>query len=601
MIVTQFQGAFSDNTLKSLVIFLIMGMAMPENERQALVPVVNALFALPFILFSMVGGYLADRYSKRTVTIGVKCFEILVMFCALASLAAGLLWLQLASVFLMGVHSAIFGPSKYGLLPELLPEKRLSWGNGVLELGTFMAIITGTIAGAFLTEYFHGRQFWSGLLLICLAFAGLLTSQAIPRVPPAAPQKKFQLNFVADLVRQVRLIRQDRALWLALLGNSYFFFLAAILQVNIVLYGKTILHLRDTENGYLQAALAIGIGLGSLAAGFLSGGKIEYGLIPLGALGLTTLCAWLAKPGFTFASFAPSLALLGFFSGFFIVPIAALLQHRPARETKGGILAAANLLSFVGVFCASGVYYLLNSWAGAGPPVIFLLGAAATLAVSVYLVFLLPDSLARLVLWLVTHSIYRVRVEGRDAIPEKGGALFVSNHLSMVDALLLIASTDRHIRFIMDRDLYEQPWIKPFARLLKVIPIPSRRPREIIASLRDASQAIRDGGVVCIFPEGQISRTGQLLPFRRGFQKIMRGLEAPIIPVCLAQVWGSIFSFEGGRFFWKWPRRIPYPVTVAYGTPMPASATPEEVRRRIQELQSLASAARKQGTRITPD
>ncbi len=420
LIITQFQGAFSDNSLKWLVIFLITGMNLPPEKRDQLVGIIGALFALPFIVFSMTGGFFADRFSKRTVTIGVKIFEIFVMFLAFAGLATNQLYLTISCVFLMGVHSAIFGPSKYGLLPELLPERKLSWGNGVLELGTFLAIIGGTVAGGWLCKTFSAQPAWSGVILILLAAGGLAASLGITRVPPADRQRRFRANLFADLWSQLRLIRRDRVLWLAMLGNTYFFAIAALIQFLIVIYATDVLHIADpARSSYLQAATAIGIGLGSFAAGYLSGGKIEYGLIPLGSIGLTVCGALLGRHGLSFNTVALDLALLGFFGGFYIVPIAALLQHRPSREQKGGVLAAANLLSFVGIFLASGVYYLLTVVLKLPPPTVFLLIAGATLASTIYIVVLLPDSLLRFVLWCATHSVYRIRVAGRDNIPEK--------------------------------------------------------------------------------------------------------------------------------------------------------------------------------------
>ena len=590
LFVTQFQGAFSDNALKWLAIFIITGMGMSTEDRDKLVGIVGALFALPFIAFSMTGGFLADRFSKRSVTIGVKVFEIFVMCLAMAGLATNHLYLTISCVFLMGVHSAIFGPSKYGLLPELLPEKRLSWGNGILELGTFLAIIGGTVAGGWLCKTFTSQPAWSGVLLIALAIFGLVTSFGITRVPPADPSKQFRVNFLADLWNQVQLIRKDQVLWLATVGNTYFFALAALIQLLIVSYATDVLGITDPQQtSYLQAATAIGIGLGSFAAGYLSGGKIEYGLIPLGSIGLTVFAALLGRPGLSFAHVAVDLSLLGFFSGFFIVPIAALLQHRPSAESRGGILAAANLISFVGIFAASGVYYLATVILRLSPSTVFGITAAVTLFGTIYVLWLLPDALLRLGLWLLTRTVYRLRVLGRDNIPAKGGALFVCNHVSFVDALLLIASTDRQVRFMMFSGYYELSYVKPFARILGVIPISSeQRPRDMLKSLRIASQAIRDGEVVCIFAEGQVTRIGQLLPFRRGFERIMEGVEAPIVPVALDGVWGSIFSFEKRRFVWKWPRRIPYPVTVSFGQPMPPTATASEIRQVVQEL--LASA-----------
>src|SRR5713101_1046211 len=593
LIVTQFQGAFNDNALKFLVIYLIVEHDFPTAMRDKLVLLVGALFALPYILFSLAGGYLADRHSKRSVTIGTKIFEIGVMIFALVSLAAGNLPMEAAAVFLISTQGALFGPSKYGLLPELLPEKELSWGNGVIELGTFIAAITATMAAGFLAVAFRGRQILSGVILLAFTLCGLLMSFGISHVPAADPARRFRTNPFADLGSQIRIIARDRVLGWAVAGNTYLWFLAALLQFVIVIYGHDVLRVDETQISYLQAAVGIGIGVGSLAAGYLSGGKIEYGLIPLGAIGMTIFGFLVSGHGLGIWEVRADLALLGFFGGFYAVPLNALIQHRPAPEHKGGVIAAANLLSFVGVFLAAGVYYLLAEEAHLQAGQIFLVGAIMTVAATCYAVFLLPDSLLRLALWMLTHSIYRIRIEGRDNIPERGGALFVANHMSWVDALLLQASTDRPIRFLMYEPIYRHPAIYPFARILGHIPISSeQRPRDLVRSLRTAAEAIQAGDVVGIFAEGQVTRIGQMLPFRRGFERIMKGLNAPIIPASLDNVWGSIFSFERGRFLWKMPRRIPYPVTVSFGAPLPPHATAMEVRQAVQELQTAAYANR---------
>jgi acyl-[acyl-carrier-protein]-phospholipid O-acyltransferase/long-chain-fatty-acid--[acyl-carrier-protein] ligase len=587
LIVTQFQGAFSDNALKWLAIFLITQAVTSAGERDRLVMIVGGLFAVPFILFSMAGGFLADRFSKRRVILGVKVFEIFVMLLALAGLAGHHLYLTIFCVFLMGVHSAIFGPSKYGLLPELLPEKKLSWGNGVLEFGTFIAIIAGTVAGGIFCKIFSTQPAWSGVILIALAFAGLGTGQCITKVPAADPQKKFRANFVAELWTQVKIIRRDRPLWLALIGNTYFFFIAALIQFVIVIYAKDVLGISDSaQTSYLQAATAIGIGSGCLLAGFLSAGKIETGLIPLGAVGLTVCAALLGRTGISFVGVATNLSVLGFFGGFYIVPISAMLQYRPAPEGKGGVLAAANLISFVGIALASVVFGLLTTVLKLSPPQIFLVIAGLTLAATIYLLVLMPDALLRFGLWCLTHTIYRLRIVGRDHIPEKGGALFVCNHVSFADALLLLAATDRPVRFLMFKDFYEKPWVKPFAKIHKTIPVSSeQRPRELLTALKEASDAIRNGEVVCIFAEGQITRIGQLLPFRRGIEHIMKNVDAPIIPVALDGVLGGPASYRRGKFVHLLTSHVPHAVTVSFGAPLPPTTTPFAVREAVQELQ----------------
>ena len=601
LIATQFQTAFNDNALKFLVIYMLVAMAFSKTTQNVLVGVVGAMFALPFILFSMAGGFLADRFSKRSATIGTKSLEFGVMGFAIAALALHNLTMECASVFLISSEAALFGPSKYGLLPELLPEKKLSWGNGIIELGTFVASIAGTMAAGFLAVHYRGHEAIAGFLLLACTCVGFFTSLGISQVLAADPAKKFRMNPLGDLWAQLQIIRRDRVLGWAVLGNTYLFFLAALLQLTIVLYGQYVLHVNAAQVSYLQGAVMLGIGMGSLAAGYLSGGKIEYGLIPLGAMGMTVFSAFLYHPQQTMLSSLIHLSLLGFFGGFFAVPVGALIQHRPKPEDKGGVIAAANLFSFVGIGLASVAYGLFSAVFRQSPSGIFLDGALMTLFATFYCVFLLPDSLLRLVLWMLTHSLYRIRVEGRDNIPETGGALFVANHMSLVDACLLIASTDRPIRFLLFKGIYDLPYIRPFAKMLRVIPISAElRPREMLHSLREATHAIRSGEVVCIFAEGQITRIGQLLPFRRGMERIMKGLDAPIVPVNLDGVWGSIFSYERGRFLWKIPRSIPYPVTVSFGAPRPSTSTAFEVRRAVQNLQSEAYEQHKKRLRTLP-
>jgi acyl-[acyl-carrier-protein]-phospholipid O-acyltransferase/long-chain-fatty-acid--[acyl-carrier-protein] ligase len=505
--------------------------------------------------------------------------------------------LLLVGVFLMGIHSAIFGPSKYGSLPEQLPTMRLSWGNGLLELGTFVAIILGTVVAGVLSEQFHQDQLVSGILLVALAVIGLLCSLGVARIPAANSKRTFQINFLRDLWQRISAIRQDRPLKLAVIGNVYFSFLGALLLLDLFFYGSDVLHVSETQIGLLNCALALGIGLGSVAAGFLSGNKIETGLIPLGAAGLSITCIGIFFAG-SLTSAIVWLAVMGFAGGFFIVPISALLQHRPDPARKGEIIAASNLLSFVGVFLVWPAHYLLAQVAHLTPQAVFLFGGILTLLGTFYTIYLLPDALLRFLFWVATRTLYRIQVMGRNNIPERGGALFVCNHLSFIDAMFLLASGDRPVRFIMYKHNYDLPWIRPFARSMGVIPISSEmRPRELIQSLRTAAEAIQAGEVVCIFAEGQVTRIGQMLPFRRGFERIMKDVNAPIIPVGLDGVWGSLFSFKGGGAFWKLPRRIPYPITVNYGQPMPHDANPMAVRQRVQELVADAWSTRRKSMR----
>jgi acyl-[acyl-carrier-protein]-phospholipid O-acyltransferase/long-chain-fatty-acid--[acyl-carrier-protein] ligase len=390
LIVTQFQGAFNDNGLKFLVIYLIVGQDFPPAVRDRFILLVGALFAIPFILFSLAGGYLADRHSKRAVTIGTKILEIGVGLFAIAALSLGNLPMEAAAVFLISTQGALFGPSKYGLLPELLPENKLSWGNGILELGTFLASITAVMFAGFLADEFRGRQVWSGVVFLGLTMIGLFTSLGISRVRAADPARAFRGNPLSDLLGQLRIIAKDSVLNWAVVGNTYLWFLAALLQFVIVVYGHDSLQVDETQISYLQAAVGIGIGLGSLASGYLSRGKIDQRLVPLGAMGMTLFGFLVSQHDLGIWAVRLDLCFLGIFGGFYAVPVNALIQHRPSPEQKGGVIAAANLLSFMGVFLAAGVYFALSTAARLKPGQIFLAGAIMTLVATFHAFFLMP-------------------------------------------------------------------------------------------------------------------------------------------------------------------------------------------------------------------
>ena len=583
LVITQFQGAFNDNALKFLVIYLVVEMSLPVRERDWLVLVVGALFALPFILFSMTGGFLADRFSKRSVTIGTKWMELGVMCFALAALARGSLKLEAAAVFLLSSQAAIFGPSKYGLLPELLPEKDLSWGNGVVELGTFLAAISATVASGYLAFYFRGHQERSGTALLACTLLGLAASFGISRLPAANPARKFNSNPLGDLSEQIRFIRNDRVLCWAVVGNSYLWFLAALLQFTIVIYGHDILRIDERHISYLQAAVAIGIGLGSLATGYLSDAKIEYGLIPVGAVGMTVFGFLSASHGISLERAAVYLGLVGFFGGFYAVPLNALIQHRPDPARKGGIIAAANLISFVGVFAAAGVYFALAEGLRLHADQIFLAGACMTLAATFYAVVFLPDSVLRLALWILTHSIYSIRVEGRENIPERGGALFVINDLTLLDAIFLVAATDRPIRFVADSKPFERaaPRIRRALRISHIT-----EDDQASGSSQLASVAFALDQIVCLAGEG----TGPLrqsAEWRQTLEEYLRQTGTPVVVVDVTGAESGPLQTEAGclRLFASHPRghvritfralELPFesfPLADAFGLPKPAPA-----------------------------
>jgi acyl-[acyl-carrier-protein]-phospholipid O-acyltransferase / long-chain-fatty-acid--[acyl-carrier-protein] ligase len=392
LIAVQFQGAFSDNALKWLVSFLVLESAASKEERDLwFVLVVPLLFAVPFLLFSIPGGYLADKYSKRSVTIRTKVFELAVMGLATFALAVGRHDLAGAALFLACTQGAIFGPTKYGLLPELLPESKLSWGNGIIELTTLLAAIFAALAGGFLAGTFRGRQIWSGVFFLALTLIGLLTSLGISKVRAADPARHFDWNWPREFFRELSRVRRDRILTAAVAANTFFWFLGSLLLLNIVLYATDILRIDETHSSYLLAGLSLGIGVGSFAAGFASGHKIETGMVLPGLAGVFLMSALLSMHGLTFAAVLAQLAMLGFAGGFFVVPVNALIQRRPDPEVKGRTIAVANLLSFVGVALQPLAQFAMIHFGHPDPARVFLIAAAMSFFMGIILIVLLPD------------------------------------------------------------------------------------------------------------------------------------------------------------------------------------------------------------------
>ena len=589
---TQFLGAFNDNFYKIIITLIALDAPAAAGGGKQYIPLIGGLFILPFLLFSGYAGYLADIYSKRSVLVAVKVFEIFAMTLGLLAFFSHRMEPMLAIVFLMGLHSTFFSPAKYGILPEMLSEKDLSRGNGLLEMSTFLAIILGTSLGGAIYEAWKERLDWIGIFLIAVAALGTLTSLGITKVPPSGSAKKFHLNPVAEIWDGTQKLYEDRPLWLTVIGISYFWFLGGFLQMVLPLLGKEILRLGETRISLLWTFAALGIGAGSLAAGRLSGDRIEPGLVPLGSMGMGALAMVLFLTQDSFVFTAASLVLLGLFGGLFAVPLNALLQQRSGRQEKGRLIATNNVFNTLGVLLASAALWVMESPLSIGPDRMILLVGFLTIAATGYAIYLLPDFFIRFILWLLTHSLYRIKSVGAENVPSSGPALLISNHVSFVDALLIGASTQRFIRFMLHRDYYDIRWLNWLFRLMKSIPVSATNRRDIVGSLRRARQELAASHVVCIFAEGAISRVGRMLSFKRGFEKIVDGTTVPIIPVHLDQLWGSIFSFHGGRFFWKRPKLAPYPATVSFGAPLPADSTVHEVRQAVQQLESDAMRLR---------
>ncbi len=587
---TQFLGAFNDNLFK-IVVSLVAVHAATTGDADRELSIVSAIFILPFIFFSGYAGQLADVYSKRTVLVVTKSLEIVATGLGLAAFLLGRLQITYGVLFLIAVQATFFSPAKYGILPEILPDRDLSRANGVLEMSTFASIVLGTAAGGFMFDAWRDHLWLIGVIVLAIAIAGTGLSFRIPRVAAAAPGARIRLNPWGEIADGLKRLAGDRVLRLTVFGISYFWFLGSLLQLVVILFGSQVMHLNDRWVATLTAFAAIGIAAGSMAAGKLSGDKVELGLAPIGSIGMGVFAILLARSGGSFALAAIHLTLVGFFGGLFAVPLNALLQQRSGDREKGRLMATNNFLNMAGILLASGALALCGRL-GMSPTHILLTFGVLTLLSSVYVLTVVPEFLIRFSLWLLTHTIYRIRIVGQEHVPFRGPALLVCNHLSHVDGLLVGACVQRFIRFLVYRPYYDHWAFHPLLKLMKAIPVAAGR-RGLVASIEQARRELQNNHVVCIFAEGSISRTGNMLPLKRGFERIVDGLDVPIIPVYLDQVWGSIFSFKGGRFFWKWPSRIPYPVTVAFGRPLPPTTNAAEARLALMALGSEVAMARR--------
>jgi acyl-[acyl-carrier-protein]-phospholipid O-acyltransferase/long-chain-fatty-acid--[acyl-carrier-protein] ligase len=591
---TQFLGALNDNLYKMIVSLRAVYVAAQTGQGGEYLSIALGVFSIPFLLFSGYSGYLADRFSKRTVLISVKVFEIGVMLLGVLVFFSSDVRLMLIVLFLMALHSTIFSPAKYGIVPEISGDKDLTRANALLEMTTFVAIILGTAVAGLMFKVWKEEPWKMGFVMVAIAVAGFATSLGITRVAASGAKNQFQWNPLGEVITGTRHLMKDRPLWLTVIGISYFWFLGALFQTDLVVFGSDVLKVDETSIALMVGCLAVGIGIGSMLAGRLSGDKVEIGLVPLGSalMTLSSVALYMSKGSYLMSILC--LAVLGIASGLFIVPLNAYLQQRSGSGETGRAIATNNFYNTLGLLLASATLYGLHDKLHLSPATIILLSGALTVAVTVYIVMLAPEFLVRFLLWFATHTIFKIRIVGTENVPRRGPALLVANHMSHVDGMLIGACLQRFVRFMVWKPYYDLKAFHWFFKLTKAIPVGTSGPRDMVRSIQDARAQLKAGHVVCIFAEGAISRTGNLLPFKRGLEKIVEGLDVPVVPVHLDRLWGSIFSFEGGRFFWKWPKRIPYPVTVSFGNPMAAEeAHAHEVRQAIGELASEAVVYRK--------
>ncbi|MQT65705.1 MFS transporter [Pseudomonas sp. FSL R10-0056] len=600
--VTQALGALNDNLFKQSLILAILYKLNIEGDRGIWVNLCALLFIVPFFLFSALAGQFGEKYAKDRLIRLIKLGEIAIMVVAAIGFAFGHLALMLVALFAMGTHSALFGPVKYSILPQTLRPEELVGGNGLVEMGTFLAILAGTIGAGIMLSSGNYTVIVS-LVIIAVAVLGYLASRAIPSAPADTPQLRLNWNIFSESWATLRLgLNQTPAVSRSVVGNSWFWFVGAIYLTQIPAYAKDWLSGDETVVTLILTVFSVGIALGSLLCEKLSGRKVEIGLVPFGSFGLTVFGLllwwhsglmpqniqandWLGVLGFSQAWWVLLDILgLGVFGGFYIVPLYALIQSRTSESERARVIAANNILNALFMVVSALVTILLLSVAGLTIPELFLVVSLMNIAVNAYIFKIVPEFSMRFLIWLLGHSMYRVQHKHLELIPDEGAALLVCNHVSYVDALLIGGAVRRPIRFVMYYKIYDLPVLNFIFRTAGTIPIAGRGEDEAIhdQAFDRIARYLADGELVCIFPEGKLTTDGQIDEFKAGVMRILERTPVPVIPMALQGLWGSFFSRDPHKGFFHrlWSR-----VTLVAGTPIAAGeATQKLLRERVMAL-----------------
>ena len=599
---TQFLGAFNDNVFRQALILLIASGAVTAVSVNTLNNVALALFILPFFLFSALAGQVADKYDKASLVRKIKFVEVCIMSAAAVGFFFDAVYFLLGVLFCMGLQSTFFGPIKYSIIPQQLDDKELVSGNALVEMGTFLAILLGSISGVLLKMDGVGDGVVA-ITVVALALLGYLAARGIPSAPAADDGLKINWNLWKETWHIVGYAREVKSVWMCVLGISWFWFLGAAYTTQLKVYVDDYLLGTDGLYAVLLGTFSIGIGLGSFLCEKLSGKRVELGLVPLGSIGLSVfgvdlffsyaglqgngqvdIAGFLQQAG----GYRVLMDLLGIgvFGGFYIVPLFAFIQHRSNPKHLSRIIAANNILNALLMVGSAVAGIVLVGVLELTVPQFFLALALANVLVASYIYTVVPEFLIRLLVWMLTHTMYRVKHHGMEHIPDEGPCMLVCNHVSYVDALLLAGAIRRPVRFVMFKP-YDMPLLNYIFRTGKTIPIDSKTRNPVIyerafVRIREELEA---GEVVCIFPEGKLTEDGEVAEFRAGIEKIVADYPVPVIPMALSGLWGSFFSHKGGKALTRLPSRFWSRIKLAVGDAVaPEQVRADDLRERVMTL-----------------
>ena len=597
-------GAFNDNVFKNgLAAMLVFNSAQLAGlNTNQIVNLSAMIFILPFFLFSAVFGQIADKYEKSMQIRRIKLFEVFIMLAATLGFWLNSLPLLLIVLFMLGFQSTMFGPIKYSIIPQVLKPRELIGGNALVEMGTFVAILAGTIAGPLLMAIDASWPVWVSGTGLVIAIAGYWVSRGIPQARSVAPDLKVNWNFLTETIKNIGFIGENRTVLNSVLGISWFWFFGATFLVQIPSYSENVLGGDAALMSTLLAMFIIGISTGSLLCERLSGGQVEIGLVPLGAIGLTvfgidmyfaspsTLMLYVGLSDF-FAVAANwrivfDLLMIGIFSGFYIVPLYALVQQRTTPSHRSRVIAGNNILNSLFMVVSAIIAMLLLGSAGFSIPQLFLFTAILNLVVAIYIFSLVPEFLMRFLVWILIHTIYRVEVTGMDNIPDSGPVIVAANHVSFVDPLIVGGVIRRPVRFVMYHKIYEMPVMKYVFKAGKAIPIASytESPEILEKAYESMHEVIGAGDVLGIFPEGGITASGEIMTFKKGVERTVGKQPVDVVPMALCNLWGSLFSRRDPLH-----KRRPYKfralIELRIGKPIPPEElTAEHLEKEVREL-----------------
>ncbi|USX28524.1 MFS transporter [Oxalobacteraceae bacterium OTU3CINTB1] len=610
---TQFLGAFNDNLFKTALIVIITfdALSWTTLSPSLITNLIPGLFILPFVVFSATAGQLADKFDKAGLTRFIKWLELAIMLVAGVGWMTHTLWLLVLGVVGMGVHSTLFGPVKYAYLPQQLKPEELVGGNGVTEMGTFVGILLGEILGAILVvQQPHGIMLEAGGTIF-FAVLGLIAAYRIPSSPAPVPDLKINWNFVSESIRNINYSRKNRTVFLSMLGNSWFWFYGALVLSQFPVFAKDYLHGDHSAFVLLLTVFSLGVGSGSLLCERLSGRKVEIGLVPFGAIGLTIFGVDLYFASLAYGSGVAALTagphldaiallaqhgmwrilfdilMIGLFGGLFIVPLFALIQTRCDPQHISRTIAGMNILNALFMVAAAGLAIVLLGQ-GFTIPQLFLVTALLNAVVAIYIFSLVPEFLMRFLAWMLIHTVHRVRTIDAERIPAEGAAVLVCNHVSYVDAIVIGAASPRPIRFVMDHRIFKLPLLGWIFRTARAIPIaPAKEdPWLMEKAYIDIAQALHEGDLVCIFPEGRLTHDGEINQFKGGIAKIIERSKVPVIPMALRGLWGHLLSRNGENVFQRAFRNgLRSRLALAVGLPVPPQeVTPEGLQKQVLDL-----------------